>query len=105
MQPSERACPFCEMMCDADWCDVGLGPPGVQSGPYHCMCGASEVGPHDEVNGRATQYGWYLPGSPAGTSVNTCGGAIVGHKDALRLYRRGLLDEKPDQGREGGKSC
>jgi len=88
----ERACPFCGLMCDADWCDIGVGM--IQSGPYHCQwCMASEVGTYDKTDGREMEYGWYLPASPAGSTVNTVAGKIVGHKEAMVAYRAGLLDE------------
>lgn len=93
VQCPESTCPFCGFMCDADWCDVGVGM--IQSGPYHCeLCRASEVGSYDNTDGRTMKYGWYLPESPAGTTVNTAGGEIVGHKEAKLLYEVGLLDQK-----------
>lgn len=89
-------CPFCGEVCTADWVDIGVG--STQCGPYHCEgCGASEVGPNDDVTDRATQFGWYLPGSPAGSSVNTVDGKIVDHETALDAYRAGTLDPKSKQ--------
>lgn len=38
--------------------------------------------------------GWYKPHSPMGSSVNTCNGKYVKHKEAEELYKLGLLDEK-----------
>ena len=41
---SQKECPYCQEMMDADWVDVGVGM--VQCGPYHCYhCEASEIGP------------------------------------------------------------
>lgn len=41
-------CPYCNSVCDADWCDVGVGM--VQCGPFHCVqCGASQIGPYDNT--------------------------------------------------------
>lgn len=38
--------------------------------------------------------GWYKPGSPMGTSVNTYNGEYVHHEEAEKLYKLGLLDKK-----------
>lgn len=141
-----QPCPYDGTPCEADWVDVEVG--FVQCGPYHCECGASEIGPCDRyisegrlssglyrdikrnleygwrffvqaqyahihrsspftfeesmrISGcriqKLTPYrhltaeenecGWYAPDSPAGTSANTIGGQIVGHKQALAAYR------------------
>ena len=84
----QEACPYCSTLCDADWCDVGVGY--VQSGPYHCTeCGASEVGPHDDYESRPDydiDTGWYKPGAPAGSSANVDDlGNIIGYKEADTL--------------------
>jgi hypothetical protein len=42
------------------------------------------------------EKGWFSPGAPMGSSVNTCDGIYVDHKTAKKLYDNGLLDEKED---------
>lgn len=85
----EEPCPYCGEMCDADWCDVGVGM--VQSGPYHCLnCEASEMGPYDEarvLSEAEEAMGWYAPGAKPGSSANVIDGKIVGHKEALEVCR------------------
>lgn len=85
----EEPCPYCGEMCAADWCDVGVG--WVQSGPFHCMdCMASEIGPYDEarvLSEAEETLGWYAPGAKPGSSANVLDGKIVGHKEALEVYR------------------
>lgn len=44
---SQRQCPYCQSMMDADFVDIGVGM--VQCGPYHCLsCHASEIGPETD---------------------------------------------------------
>lgn len=38
--------------------------------------------------------GWFKPGSPMGSSVNTYNGIYVDHETARSLYKEGMLDEK-----------
>ena len=86
-----RACPYCGNRCFADWCDVDVGH--VQCGPYHCIsCLASEIGPHDDLSGRALSAkekdcGWYEPYSEPGTSANVICGVIVSHTMKETAYR------------------
>jgi hypothetical protein len=86
--PSEP-CPYCGAICEADWCDVGVGM--VQCGPYHCVeCLASEIGPNDDerhLTERERKLGWYAPGSEPGSSANVIGGEIVSHHEAKAAYR------------------
>lgn len=80
-------CPYCGLECEADWCDVGVGL--VQCGPFHCSCGASEIGPHDEerpLSAEEVNTGWYAPGSPPGSSANMLNGQIVSAKDMKDAY-------------------
>lgn len=85
----DEPCPYCGEMCQADWCDVGVG--WVQCGPFHCMdCMASEIGQYDSprVLSEAEEVmGWYAPGAKPGSSANVLDGKIVGHKEALDVYR------------------
>lgn len=83
-------CPYCGNECEADWCDVGVGM--VQCGPYHCeKCSASEAGSYCETDSRDDydrEFGWFKPGSPAGSSANTDdNGVIINHVQADNLYR------------------
>lgn len=91
-------CPYCNSICHADFCDVGVG--NVQCGPYYCEnCQASEIGPNDkprELSEKEKETGWYEPGEPLGSSANTCMGELVDHKTARKLYEQGLLDKKND---------
>jgi hypothetical protein len=93
-----RPCPYCGLPCEADFVDIGVGY--QQCGPYHCQgCGASEIGGYDEprpLTGREKETGWYGPGEPAGSSVNTVDGVIVSHRVAKASYRAGKLDMKGD---------
>lgn len=90
-------CPYCgNEDCRADWADVGVGM--VQCGPFYCdSCYASEIGAHDKerkLSDKEKETGWYAPGKPLGSSVNTCNGHYVDHKTAKCLYELRLLDEK-----------
>ncbi len=81
-------CPYCGTLCDADWVDVGVGL--VQCGPYHCDCGASEIGPHDtprQLTEAEADTGWYEPGEPPGSSANVVDGKIVDWKTAQEVYK------------------
>lgn len=68
----QEPCPYCGDMCDADWCDVGVGM--QQVGPYYChSCGASEASAHGEPESRQdydAKTGWYRPGSPIDDLAN-----------------------------------
>lgn len=81
-------CPYCGEICYADWVDVGVGL--VQCGPYHCGCGASEIGPHDqprELSAEEKAAGWYAPNTPPGSSANVVDGKIVDWETAQDTYR------------------
>lgn len=84
-----RECPYCGAECHADFVDVGVG--FAQCGPYHCGCGAIEIGPFDpprELTKQEEDYGWYAPGTPVeATSGNVLDGKIVGHVKARKAYR------------------
>jgi len=83
-----ETCPYCGSECEADWCDVGVGY--VQCGPFHCtVCGASEIGPHDDERELTTveEYcGWYGPDSEPGSSANVINGKIVDYKEMESVY-------------------
>jgi hypothetical protein len=91
-------CPYCQFPCSADYVDIGVG--WQQCGPFHCeRCFASEIGGFDKVDWDSLEEqerrtGWYKPGSPAGSSVNTVDGIIVKHQEAKLAYRMGMLDMK-----------
>lgn len=89
-------CPYCGCNdCDADHVDVGVGH--IQCGPYYCPeCGASEISSLDkrELTQAEELTGWYRPFSPPSEHANTCGGQLVDHKTAKKLYDVGLLDKK-----------
>lgn len=92
---------------ECDTVDVGIGY--VQCGPYHCWeCGASEQGPerwnlYDKPEELAAfeatldedekRTGFYK--GKVSPYANTVDGTLVDYKTALRLYKWGLLDEKP----------
>lgn len=88
MEPKKR-CPYCGALCCADFVDIGVGY--QQCGPYHCeACGASEVGPFDEMDGDPVT-GWYPPGSSAGSSANVDqNGKHIRFFEADTLYRESL---------------
>lgn len=101
-------CPYCGRPCECDMVDVGVGL--TQCGPFHCDCGASEIGMeaweqefiYAETGSKAVKLsvlekitGWYEPGKPVSPHANTFEGMLVDHKTAKRLYEMGLLDEKP----------
>lgn len=81
-------CPYCGAICEADWCDVGVGV--VQCGPYHCEnCYASEIGKYDEIRELSDDEqstGWYGPNQPPGSSANVVYGKIVDHEYAREVY-------------------
>lgn len=92
LEPKER-CPYCGAMCCADFVDIGVG--FQQCGPYHCeACKASEIGPNDaprELSEREEATGWYLPGSPAGSSANVDEtGRHIRFFEMDTLYRKNL---------------
>jgi hypothetical protein len=82
-------CPYCKFPCEADFVDIGVG--FQQCGPYHCeQCGASEIGPNDEVRNLSDierERGWYGPGSVPGSSANVIKGKVVSHRQANKVYR------------------
>lgn len=93
-------CPYCGNICDADWVDVGVGL--VQCGPYHCDCGASEIGPHDDSRELAADEettGWYAPGQPPGSSANVVNGEIVDWQTAQSVYVANYPFSATDTGR------
>lgn len=113
-----ESCPYCGAECECDWVDVGVGL--VQCGPYHCDCGASEIGPefrewtvkdekghtvfdnHRHVmkqghpfSEKELETNWYDPNKRTiSPYANTIGGVLVDHKTAKMAYDMGLLDEK-----------
>ena len=95
-------CPYCGMICEADWVDVGVGM--VQCGPFHCEnCYASQIGPHDEereLTQDEERTGWYSPNSEPGSSANVIGGRIVGHEEALKNYKDLYPFSATDEGRK-----
>jgi hypothetical protein len=91
-EPKER-CPYCNALCVADFCDVGVGM--IQCGPYHCeACGASEIGPHDDerpLTAIEHKTGWYGPDSKPGSSANVdSAGRHIRYFEADTLYRKSL---------------
>lgn len=97
--PEIVACPYCGYPCEADFVDVEVGL--VQCGPYYCQnCLASQIGPYDkprDLTEQEQKTGWYAPGAPLGSSVNSIDGVPVSHQVAKAAYRIGLLDgeDKP----------
>lgn len=84
-----RNCPYCNAVCDADFVDNGVGM--QQCGPYHCDCGASEIGIHDEpreLTAQEEKTGWYAPGAEPGSSANVIGGRVVSHRQMGETYRQ-----------------
>lgn len=85
----KQACPYCNMLCDADFVDIGVG--FQQCGPYYCQnCGASEIGPYDDERALTEdekRTGWYGPNSEPGSSANVIGNKVVSHKTMLQAYR------------------
>lgn len=91
-EPKER-CPYCNKLCMADYCDVGVGM--IQCGPFHCeSCGASEIGPYDEpreLTEAELKAGWYAPDSKPGSSANVDDdGNVIRYFEADTLYRKKL---------------
>lgn len=84
-----RPCPYCGIICNADYVDVGVGL--QQCGPFHCdTCGASEIGSFDEerpLTEQEEKTGWYGPDSEPGSSANVIGGKIVSHQQMKETYR------------------
>jgi hypothetical protein len=83
----------CGTTCSADWCEVGVGL--VQCSPFHCACGASQIGPHDkerELTTHEKRTGWYAPGSEPGSSANVIGGHLVSHQKMRDAYRAEFTD-------------
>lgn len=89
-------------MCDADWCDVGVGM--VQSGPYWCAnCGASEASAYNENAESRPDYdaktGWYRPGAPLDELANKdAAGNPIGWQEADTAYRasKGVASRYPN---------
>lgn len=104
-------CPYCNAVCDADFCDVDVGM--IQCGPYHCQqCGASEIGPYDNyvdpykpyrfpddqpeepksdprvLELQESKTGWYQPHSVPGSSANVIGGKVVSHQVMKATYHQ-----------------
>ncbi len=98
-------CPFCQGPAECDEVDVGVG--FVQCGPYVCqICGANQMGPElsehlfggpppEGVTEEELKVGWYRTLHRVSPHANTFQGELVSHEVATRLYRMGLLDEKP----------
>lgn len=88
-QPTEN-CPYCQVVCEADFVDIGVG--FTQCGPYHCeQCGASEIGPHDKerpLSEDENRTGWYAPGAEPGSSANVIGGKVVTHRQMTETYKQ-----------------
>lgn len=89
-------CPYCGEIIYCDEVDIGIG--WQQCGPYHCeACGASEMHPNDTLplDEDEEETGFYKDRiSPV---ANTSNGKLVNHKEALKLYPLGLLDNcKPE---------
>lgn len=101
-------CPYCHSICDADWCDIGVG--SIQCGPFNCQhCGASEIGPHDNyynpfktlfvdedthkpgtriLTEEESNTGWYAPASQPGSSANVIDNKVVSHRIMLDTYKK-----------------
>lgn len=89
----QSQCPYCQSMCDADWCDVGVGM--QQVGPYYCHdCGASEAsafGKPEERPDYDHETGWYRPGAPIDDLANKDGeGNPIGWQEADTQYRESV---------------
>jgi hypothetical protein len=90
-------CPYCGTDCHAEYCDVGVGPPGVQCSPHYCTnCLASEIGPFDNLDDRPLtvkekECGFYAPHSKLGTSVNQIDNTPIDMECAKALHKIGLL--------------
>lgn len=83
-----RECPYCGHHCSADFVDIGIGM--QQCGPYHCGCGACEIGPFDAertLSEREKETGWYAPGQPPSDTANVIGGHVVSSTTMLAAYR------------------
>ena len=83
-----RECPYCRTRCYADFVDIGVGM--QQCGPYHCGCGASEIGRFDaprRLSDAEKETGWYAPGSEPSDKANVIGGRIVSSDEMRAAYR------------------
>lgn len=89
-EPTED-CPYCGAVCMADFVDVGVGY--TQCGPYHCSCGASEIGPYDKntLSPEEKRIGWYGPNSEPGSSANVIDGRVVNHRQMEDAYRQQFI--------------
>jgi len=126
MSFEKQNCPYCKAECEADWVDVGVGHVqcgpyycdncgASEIGSYDKLgydrkvefehydnmmkTGGNEkfmVPDGAKITQDEFDNGWYKPGTPLGSSVNTCGGKYVKHDEAEILYKIGLLDEKED---------
>lgn len=120
----KRNCPYCGSECEADWVDVGVGfvqcgpyycenCRASEIGLYDDIgfdsnlivehmkkCEETGIDKPFILPDTATitdeefETGWFKPGSPLGSTVNTHNGEYVDHKTARELYKQGLLDEK-----------
>ncbi len=83
-----QQCPYCGHHCSADFVDIGVGM--QQCGPYHCGCGASEIGTFDaprELSEREKETGWYAPGEPPSDKANVIDGQVVSAEAMRAAYR------------------
>ena len=83
-----RECPYCGHHCSADFVDIGVGM--QQCGPYHCGCGASEIGAFDaprDLSDREKATGWYAPGEPPSDKANVIDGHVVSSEVMRAAYR------------------
>lgn len=83
-----RECPYCRHRCSADFVDIGVGM--QQCGPYHCGCGASEIGAFDaerDLSAREKETGWYEPGHPPSDKANVIEGRVVSSEEMRAAYR------------------
>lgn len=77
---------------DADFCDVEIG--WVQCGPYHCDCGACEIGPYDDHSDMTEEESvtGYWKGR-IGSSANQIDGKVVTYKEFDAKYREDYFAE------------
>lgn len=83
--PTEK-CPYCGTECHADFVDIGVGM--QQCEPFHCSCGATEIGTFDtnEATADEMKKSWYAPDSPPGSSANVIAGKVVSYREARAVY-------------------
>jgi hypothetical protein len=124
MSFSKRDCPYCQTECEADWVDVGVGHVqcgpyycqncgaseigaydnlgydrnleciDIENPLYQGRVEYFKVPSGSRITQEEYDIGWYKPGAPLGSTVNTCGGKYVKHDEAKMLYDIGLLDDK-----------